>query len=135
MAMTPEPEHIAEYVRCPFCKIVAGDAPADIVRRWDDAIAFTPLNPVTPGHLLIIPKVHVQTIFSSPDVAAAVMRRVSEMLHGAEDYSGLGLDANVITSAGHFATQTVKHFHVHLVPRRKGDGLHLPWTGQAAHID
>jgi histidine triad (HIT) family protein len=114
-----------------FCDIVAGEAPATIVREWDDALCIEPLNPVTKGHLLVIPRAHVVTIFSSPDVAAAVMRRTSEMLHGVERWME-PRDHNVITSAGRAATQTVDHFHVHIVPRERGDGLALPWTNQAA---
>lgn len=116
---------------CPFCLIVAGEAPARIVREWDDTLAIEPLNPVTPGHLLVLPKVHVETLFSSPDVAATTMRRVSEMVHGVERHVDPN-DYNVITSAGRAATQTVMHLHVHLVPRRPGDGLRLPWTSAPA---
>lgn len=128
----PEPVEDQRHRKlgCVFCEIVAYNATADIVRVWDDALAFRPLNPVTEGHLLIIPKTHVETIFSSPDVAAMTMRRVSEMLHGLPERWQDPFDYNVITSAGPSATQTVMHFHVHLVPRREGDGLQLPWTNQ-----
>jgi histidine triad (HIT) family protein len=44
---------------CVFCRIAAGDAPATIVRAWPDALAIVPLGPVTPGHILVIPKAHV----------------------------------------------------------------------------
>lgn len=112
---------------CVFCQIAAGEAPATIVREWDDAIAIVPLNPVTPGHLLVLPKRHVETFFSDPDTSAATMRRVSEMVHGVELHHDPN-DYNVITSAGRWATQTVMHLHVHLVPRRPNDGLALPWS-------
>ena len=84
---------------------------------------FEPLNPVTEGHLLVVPRKHVEDISVDPDIAALVMAEVSRLT---DDMS----DVNVITSKGSLATQTVPHFHVHIVPRRKGDGLHLPWTGQ-----
>lgn len=112
---------------CIFCDIVSGLAPATIVREWDDAIAIVPLNPVVPGHLLVLPKRHVETFFSSPDVSAMTMHRVAEMVHGVERHID-PYDYNIITSAGPAATQTVMHFHVHLVPRTFGDGLALPWT-------
>jgi histidine triad (HIT) family protein len=111
---------------CPFCDIIGGLSPADTVREWDDAIAIVPLNPVTSGHTLVIPKTHVQSFFSSPDVSAATMRRAAEMLHGVERHHD-PRDYNVITSAGPAATQTVMHLHVHLIPRQRGDGLALPW--------
>ncbi len=112
---------------CVFCAIVRRDAPATIVREWDDALTIVPLNPVVPGHLLVIPKAHVETVFSSPGVSAATMRRVAEMVHGVERHHDPN-DYNVITSAGAAATQTVMHLHFHLVPRSDGDGLKLPWS-------
>ena len=114
---------------CPFCEIVAGRAPATIVRQWSDALAIVPLNPVVDGHLLVIPKMHVTGFFSDPEVSAATMKRAAEMLHGVERHHE-PRDHNVITSAGRAATQTVMHLHVHLVPRTHDDGLSLPWTSQ-----
>jgi histidine triad (HIT) family protein len=106
-------------IACPFCKIIAGLAPATIVREWDDALAIEPLGPVVPGHLLVIPKTHVVDFLADPDVTAATFRRAAELGSG---------DANLITSSGVAATQSVFHLHVHLVPRAEGDGLALPWS-------
>lgn len=114
-------------VDCPFCQIVCGTAPAEIVQRWDDALAIVPLDPVTPGHVLIIPNRHVSDALEDPDVAAAMMRHASALS---------GSQCNIITSAGPYATQTVFHLHLHVVPRRRGDGLRLPWTDRtAADVD
>ena len=112
---------------CVFCKIVEGKAPAVIVDRWDDAVAFTPLNPVALGHTLVVPLAHVANFTTDPDVTMRTMARAA-MLARAMEPSG---HWNLITSKGQHATQTVHHLHVHLVPRRLGDGLSLPWTGQA----
>ncbi|MGY1439593.1 HIT family protein [Streptomyces reniochalinae] len=112
---------------CPFCEIAAGHAPADIVREWPDTLAVVPLNPVTLGHLLVIPRTHVPDFTDDPVVTGLTAQRTAEL---ARD---LGLTAaNEITSKGGAATQTVFHLHRHLVPRAPGDGLALPWTGQAA---
>lgn len=116
---------------CPFCDIVNGRATATVVREWDDALCIVPLNPVVRGHVLVIPKRHVQSVFSDPEVSAATMRRAAEMLHGVERWME-PRDHNVITSAGRAATQTVMHLHLHIVPREHGDGLPLPWTPQQA---
>lgn len=110
---------------CVFCDIVAGRNPTTAGLHWPDAIAFTPLNPVTPGHTLVIPKVHVEDAAEEPEVSAAVMRRAAEV---ARLFSAF----NIITSAGVEATQTVRHLHLHIVPRVAGDGLPLPWTPQQA---
>lgn len=108
---------------CVFCEIVAGRAPATIVRRWPDAIAIRPLAPVTEGHVLVIPRTHVRDVGEAPAVSASTMARAAEL--------AAKLPAvNVITSRGTAATQTVFHLHLHVVPRRPGDGLPLPWTPQ-----
>lgn len=106
-------------VSCVFCDIVAGGAPANVVEQWPDAIAIVPLNPVTPGHVLIVPKAHVPDALSSPLVAGFTMARAAEYANG---------PCNIITSVGEVATQSVFHLHIHVVPRRPGDGLALPWT-------
>lgn len=107
---------------CIFCSIVAGNAPASIVCRWEDALAFVPLNPVTDGHTLVIPAQHVANYTVDPEVTALTMRRAAELAPHVDR------ESNLITSCGPKATQTVFHLHVHIVPRRNGDGLHLPWT-------
>lgn len=110
---------------CVFCRIVAGEAPATVVWEWPDALAIVPLNPVTPGHILVLPRVHVPDFTTDPAVSGLTAQRAAEL--GRD----LGLaDANEITSRGPAATQTVWHLHRHLVPRTCGDGLPLPWTPQ-----
>jgi len=107
---------------CPFCKRIA----ADEFDYYDlDNVAFQPLDPVTPGHFLVVPREHVSNAFASP-VAAGRALKFAAFLSNQIDIPA----ANFITSAGADATQTVFHLHIHVVPRRPGDGLHLPWTGQ-----
>ncbi|MER6830804.1 HIT domain-containing protein [Streptosporangium sp. NPDC000563] len=110
---------------CVFCAIIAGSAPATIVRAWPDTIAISPRRPVTPGHTLVIPRVHVADVGQDVGVSAATMMRAAELAANHPD-------ANVITSRGAAATQTVFHLHLHVVPRTLGDGLPLPWTPQHA---
>lgn len=109
---------------CPFCDIVRGRGRAKIVHEWPDAIAFVPLNPVTPGHVLVVPRTHVMEFTQEPWVSAMVMRRAAELAVTLDPIA----EYNLITSAGEAATQTVDHLHLHLVPRREGDGLALPWA-------
>lgn len=111
----------ARRTPCVFCDIIAGDAPGTIVERWPDAIALAPLGPVVAGHVLIIPRRHVTDFTMSPEVSAATMRRAAEF--AGERYDS----ANVITSKGRAATQSVRHLHVHVVPRAHDDGLMVPW--------
>lgn len=106
---------------CPFCDIIEGRAPAKVRRCEPDAWWIVPLNPVTHGHTLVIPTIHVPDALADPAVAARTMELAARWA----DYP-----CNLITSCGPEATQTVKHLHIHIVPRRRGDGLALPWTAQ-----
>lgn len=109
---------------CVFCSIVAGQAPATIVREWDDAIAIRPRSGgCTDGHVFVLPRVHVEDAGTDIEVTKAVMGRAAELM--AELPA-----ANLITSKGVEATQSVFHLHVHIVPRRDNDDLPLPWTPQ-----
>ncbi|OLT24430.1 hypothetical protein BJF79_13570 [Actinomadura sp. CNU-125] len=84
-------------------------------------MAFTPLSPVTTGHILVVPREHVPDFAASPAVSAIAMSLAAELA------DGMG-PVNLITSRGAEATQTVRHLHLHLVPRREDDGLLLPWS-------
>lgn len=106
---------------CVFCEIVAGRAPATVVREWVDTIAIVPLGPVVDGHLLVIPRIHVADFTVGHYVSAMTMHRAAEL---AEEIGG---PMNLITSKGVEATQSVFHLHLHLVPRAVDDGLALPW--------
>jgi histidine triad (HIT) family protein len=106
---------------CVFCRIIAGTAPAVIVGRWPSVLAIVPLAPVTPGHLLVVSARHVPDAGTDPAVSATAMAAACELVARLPA-------ANIITSIGRAATQTVMHLHLHIVPRTPGDGLHLPWT-------
>ncbi|QGJ95016.1 histidine triad nucleotide binding protein [Gordonia phage RedWattleHog] len=106
---------------CVFCdKIAAGD----FEYTDNGCVVFEPLNPVTPGHLLVVPIEHASNAVVDPNAGRAVevATTVMRMRHVRS--------ANIITSVGAEATQSVLHTHIHIVPRREGDGLTLPWTGQ-----
>ncbi|MFD3336120.1 HIT family protein [Streptomyces sp. NPDC058700] len=107
---------------CPFCEINTGRAPATFVHEWSDAIAIIPLNPVVDGHTLVIPKTHVTDFADDPDVSGATARRAAQLCRDLDL-----MHANLITSRGVHATQSVFHLHLHLVPRAADDGLALPW--------
>lgn len=108
---------------CPFCEILAGNAPAEVIDEDNESICIVPLNPVVDGHLLVIPREHAQYIWQST-IPVKMLKTMA--LYGANYGDG----CNVIQSNGVTATQTVPHVHFHIVPRTYDDGLHLPWTGQ-----
>lgn len=113
---------------CIFCKILAGELPATIVDQDERTVAFMDINPATPGHALVIPRIHTPDLLSiDPDELAAVMESAQRLALRAK--KGLKADGiNVINSCGAAAWQTVFHFHVHVIPRYDGDPLKLPWT-------
>lgn len=105
---------------CVFCRIVAGTEPAVMAAWWPDTIAFFPLAPVTPGHTLIVPRMHVRDALENTTVTAVTVGRAVE-------YAGSLSSVNILTSVGRAATQSVMHLHIHVVPRHEGDQLMLPW--------
>ncbi|QUE25304.1 histidine triad nucleotide binding protein [Microbacterium phage Fizzles] len=115
---------------CIFCEIAAGRAPADTVSSSGSFMALHPLNPVTPGHLLVIPRQHVTDALSEPGVTGATMQTAALVAKRMRRFHPEYESVNLITSVGVPATQSVFHLHIHIVPRREGDGLTLPWTGQ-----
>ena len=107
---------------CVFCDYAG---PSEIIAEYlgGDVFVIEPINPVTEGHVLVIPRVHIANFTDKPShVFDAVM--TAARWH-ARSYLR---SCNLITSKGEAATQTVSHLHVHLVPRRKNDGLKLPWS-------
>jgi histidine triad (HIT) family protein len=116
-------------VACPFCAIAAGAAPAAIVADEGDVLAFLDLRQAVPGHVLVVPRRHAADLYAlTPDEASAAMRlaqRVAQALRAAFDPPGL----NLWQSNGHAAGQEVFHFHLHVQPRRVGDGLARVYPG------
>lgn len=113
---------------CPFCdRIAAGEYETGLYDYGRlIGVAFQPLNPVTQGHRLYVTAEHVSDATADPALTGRLM---AEAAHHTRDFYQVR-SFNLITSAGSAATQTVRHLHVHAIPRREGDGLHLPWTGQ-----
>ncbi len=120
---------------CIFCKIVAGELPAEIVAQDERTVAFMDVNPGARGHVLVIPRRHARNLYDVPaDDLAAVAQTAQRVALRARDR--LGADGvNLITSAEPAAWQTVFHFHVHVIPRYTGDALRLPWTPASAAPD
>jgi histidine triad (HIT) family protein len=108
---------------CVFCKIVAGLLPAYKLHEDEATLAFMDINPISPGHCLVIPKTHFANVFDGTDAPlAAVMaatRRVAIAVRDAMQPDGI----NLFQANGPAAGQTVFHFHMHILPRRTGDGL------------
>ncbi|MEM7325017.1 MAG: HIT family protein [Actinomycetota bacterium] len=119
---------------CIFCAIVAGRAPARTVLEDDNTLAFLDINPITPGHTLVIPKRHATDLHDiDPEDMAATARmakRVADLLT-----DRLGCDGiNLLHATGIAAWQTVFHLHIHVLPRTAGD-LPFPFPVRGASAD
>jgi len=111
---------------CIFCQIVSGQAQASFVHQDDALVAFLDIQPITPGHLLVVPREHVERMGDLKDLTAARVFQVAGRLAGALRRSGLRCEGiNLFVMDGEAAFQDVPHFHVHVIPRFKGDGFGL----------
>ncbi|MBE9581789.1 MAG: HIT family protein [Proteobacteria bacterium] len=108
---------------CIFCKIAAGEIPSVRVYEDDRVLAFMDINPLSEGHLLIIPKAHAATIYEiTEDDFLAVMSATHKLAAAVK--KALNPDGiNLLQLNGRAANQVVPHLHVHIVPRWSGDGL------------
>lgn len=111
---------------CIFCRIVAGELPASVVYEDEHAMAFLDIQPITPGHVLVIPKNHADSIIEvSPEDAGHIMR-VSQIVDRALRESELRCEGvNLFLADGKAAGQDVDHVHMHVFPRFPGDGFEL----------
>lgn len=104
---------------CLFCRIVAGEIPADIVHRDDTVVAFRDVNPRAPTHILVIPSRHVVSAAALTDADAPLVGRLFAVvaeLARAEGISETGF--RVVTNTGPDAGQSVAHLHLHLLGGR-----------------
>lgn len=106
---------------CPFCAIVAGETDAHVVFEDEDSLAFLDNRPLFPGHALLVPREHREAIWDLPDDLLATLfanaRLLSVAVRSATEAQGAFVAANNVVS------QSVPHFHVHVVPRNRKDGL------------
>ena len=106
---------------CVFCGIVSGELAATTVFEDDVAVAFLDHRPLLPGHCLVVPKVHVETLPELPeDLLAPFFRDVQLVVRAVE--KGLEAEGSFV-AVNNKISQSVPHLHVHVVPRWKGDGL------------
>lgn len=106
---------------CVFCAIVAGGIDAHVVYQDDDVIAFLDQRPVFPGHTLVSPREHTETLLDLPAAMLAPLFGVAQRIAGAVE-RGLDADGSFV-AINNRVSQSVPHLHVHVVPRRKKDGL------------
>jgi len=108
---------------CIFCKIVKGEVKSDIVYSDDNFIAILDIHPKAEGHTVIIPKKHYRTIVDMPNtMGGEILEAIKEV--GLNLIKNKKAEAfNVFVNNGEVAGQVVMHAHIHVIPRKKGDGL------------
>ena len=106
---------------CVFCQIVSGDVPAEVVLETDDFVGFLDVRPVFKGHVLLVPREHVDTL---PDLPAELRDPFVEAAQrlAVAVKTGLGAQGSFV-AMNNTVSQSVPHLHLHVVPRTKGDGL------------
>jgi histidine triad (HIT) family protein len=106
---------------CKFCQIIAGELPAHFVVDTDDVVAFLDHRPLFPGHTLVLPREHVETLADLPERRVGPffreVQRIEAAVRTAMEAQGSFVAENNVVS------QSVPHLHVHVVPRRRKDGL------------
>lgn len=113
---------------CIFCKIANGEIPSRTIYEDEDFRVILDLGPATKGHALILPKEHYANLFELPEDTAAAAMKVAKKL-SAKMVENLGADGlNLVQNNGEVAGQTVKHFHLHLIPRYTDDGQNILWN-------
>ncbi len=116
---------------CIFCKIVAGELPAQVIDEDERTVTFMDISPATRGHALVIPRAHARDLLEiEPEDLEATILAAQRLAHKVPER--LRADGvNLLNSCGAAAWQTVLHFHVHVIPRYEDDPLRLPWTPAA----
>lgn len=119
---------------CLFCAIVAGRQPASIVCADDRALAIMDLRQAVPGHVLVLPRTHAVTLEALDEDSAAHLMRMAHRIARAMQAAWAPAGFNLWQSNGEAGGQEVPHVHLHVHPRRPGDGLLRIYPGGAPPV-
>lgn len=106
---------------CPFCAIAAGTSPAHVVLDEPAFLGFLDKRPLFPGHVLVVPRAHVETMLDLPSAQVGPLFLCAQRVASALE-AGLGAEGTFV-AVNNRISQSVPHLHVHVVPRRAKDGL------------
>ena len=111
---------------CPFCLLVAGDSELSLVHEDERTLTFLDIQPILPGHMLVVPKAHAASLSELDPEDGAQMFRVAQAAAHSLRASVLRCDVvNFLLADGEAAGQDVFHVHLHVVPRFDGDGFEV----------
>jgi histidine triad (HIT) family protein len=122
-------------IECVFCEIMAGRAPGDIVYQDDLTVAFIDPRQHNPGHVLVVPRAHINDVRElDPGAGAGLMRTLIKITRAvSQAFANEGM--SVWHSIGPAAFQEVPHMHMHVHPRRLGDGLLRVYPCEPVDVD
>ncbi|MCR4705280.1 MAG: HIT family protein [Lachnospiraceae bacterium] len=113
--------------QCIFCKIAAGEIPSKTIYEDDEFRVILDLGPATKGHALILPKEHYANLYELPEETAKKVICLAKKMASVMTEKLHADGFNLVQNNGEVAGQTVFHFHMHLIPRYKGDGQTIGW--------
>jgi histidine triad (HIT) family protein len=121
----------AEHLHCTFCDLIRGAAEVSICYEDRDAIAFMDIQPVNNGHVLVVPREHYESLLDVPQEIGMHLFQVTMRIANAVRNVTGSADFNIVVNSGKAAGQDEPHYHVHIIPRRAGDGfdIQLPFNG------
>ncbi len=120
---------------CIFCKIIDGQIPCFKLFEDENTLAFMDINPVHPGHALIIPKQHAANLFEVSTEALLNTVGSAQMIARAVQRALSPDGMNLLQCNGEAAAQSVMHFHVHVLPRQADDNVPMNWNPQPGDMD
>jgi histidine triad (HIT) family protein len=119
---------------CVFCRILDGQLPASFVYRDERCAAFLDIQPVNPGHLLVVPRTHYESLEDIPHTLATHLFEVAMQLAPVVKHVGNADGLNILVNSGAAAGQDVFHYHVHVIPRNPDDGFDVPLPFAASQM-
>ncbi|HEX2647993.1 MAG TPA: HIT domain-containing protein [Candidatus Dormibacteraeota bacterium] len=118
---------------CVFCAILRGESPASFTYQDDSVVAFMDVQPITHGHMLVVPREHAVLMADVSETAAARTFRVARKLSSVVRHTLGASGVNLFVADGEVAFQDVPHFHVHVIPRYPKDGFGLTFPHTYEH--
>ena len=111
---------------CVFCDLMKGAAEVSMCYEDGEVVTFLDIQPVNPGHVLVVPRQHYSTLRDVPKEVGLHLYEVATRLIPIIQRTSGADDMNIVVNSGQAAGQNVMHYHLHLIPRRQGDGFDIP---------
>jgi histidine triad (HIT) family protein len=116
----------ARKANCPFCDLIRGAGEVSMCFEDAEVVAFMDIQPVNAGHVLVVPREHFESLEDIPPSLAAHLFQIAMQLAPVVKRVAGAAGLNIVVNSGAAAGQDVFHYHVHVIPRRAGDGFDIP---------